>query len=165
MGKAYVSHLAIGADPEQQTARFHLKANNLAETDASAIFIVENNQRKLLQINNQGLVQAREIKVDLASWPDYVFEESYKLKPLSEIKIFIKENKHLPNVPSAQEIDENGLKLGEGNKILLEKIEEMTLYLIEMEEQLKKQEDLLKIQSELLKVHQEQLTILKTQNK
>lgn len=164
-GKAYVSHLAIGiADPVQQTARFHLKSP-LSPSTESTLFLIENNERKLMQLNNQGLLQVREVKVDLYSWPDYVFEPNYNLRPLSEVKRFIIENKHLPNVPSAKEIEENGLNLGEGNKILLEKVEEMTLYLIQLEENLKKQEELLKAQGEILKVQQEQITILQTQNK
>jgi hypothetical protein len=140
IGRTSVTHLAIGADPEVQTALFHLKATNLAVADESTLFIAENNQRKLMQLNNQGLLQVREVKVDLDSWPDYVFEKSYKLTPLIEVEKFIKLNGHLPNVPSAKTIESEGVNLGEMNKILLEKVEELTLYLLEQNKKLQQQE-------------------------
>lgn len=165
-GNAFVTKLALGsADPVQQIAYFHLKVGStVSATSASTIFVIENNQRKLMQLNNQGLLNVREVKVDLESWPDYVFEKNYILRPLSEVKKFIDENKHLPNVPSAKEIEENGLNLGEGNKLLIEKVEELTLYLIQLEENLKHQEELLKTQTELLQIQQEKIQLLQTQN-
>ncbi|OFY91946.1 MAG: hypothetical protein A2236_02120 [Bacteroidetes bacterium RIFOXYA2_FULL_33_7] len=69
-------------------------------------------------------------------WPDYVFEENYKLKSLSELESFIKENKHLPNIPNKDEIAEDGIKLGEMNTKLLQKVEELTLYIIELEKRI-----------------------------
>lgn len=69
-----------------------------------------------------------------ASWPDYVFAEDYKLKPLAEVKQFIAENKHLPNIPVAAEIEKNGIQLGDMSKRLMEKVEELTLYLIQLDE-------------------------------
>ncbi len=72
----------------------------------------------------------------VASWPDYVFADDYKLKPLSEVKKYINENKHLPNIPAASEIEKNGIQLGDMNKRLMEKVEELTLYIIDMQEQI-----------------------------
>ncbi len=166
-GTSYSNRIAIGsADPTTIGAYLHIKTNTSVLTPLHIPLLIENQGQKLMQLNNDGLLYAREIKVNLeTSWPDYVFEPTYKLRPLSEVKQFILENKHLPNVPSAEEIKENGLNLGEGNKILLEKVEEMTLYMIQMEENLKKQEELLKTQSELLKVQQEQILLLQTKNK
>ncbi len=90
-----------------------------------------------------GKVLATEVQVALvANWADYVFDEDYNLKPLSEIENFIKENKHLPDVPSANQIAKNGVNLGEMDAILLQKIEELTLYMID----LKKENELLKEQ-------------------
>ena len=74
------------------------------------------------------------------SWPDYVFSNNYSLKPLAEIKKYIKENNHLPNIPAASEIEKNGIPLGEMSKNLMEKVEELTLYIIDLQEQV----DLLK---------------------
>ena len=71
--------------------------------------------------------------VDLeADWPDYVFAEDYNLIELEKVEHYIQENNHLPGVPSAQEVEEEGVSLGKMNKVLLEKVEELTLYMIEM---------------------------------
>jgi hypothetical protein len=84
-----------------------------------------------------GKIIAEEVVVKLQSnWPDYVFEKDYKLSELSEIEEFIKANKHLPGVPSEIEIKENGIAVGEMNGILLKKIEELTLLLIEQEKRI-----------------------------
>ena len=80
-----------------------------------------------------GKAIAEEVTVKLqSSWPDYVFEPTYDLKQLAEIETYIKENKHLPEVPSAKEMEANGVQLGEMNMLLLKKIEELTLYVIEL---------------------------------
>jgi hypothetical protein len=93
------------------------------------------NPDQLLTVN--GKVHAREVVVDLSvPGPDYVFEPDYKLLSLSEIEHYIKENKHLPEVPSAKEMEENGLNLNEMNLLLLKKIEEMTLHMIEMQKEI-----------------------------
>ncbi|MCJ0741690.1 hypothetical protein [Pedobacter montanisoli] len=83
------------------------------------------------KLSVNGKIRAKEIKVETANWPDYVFSDNYLPKSLPEIEQFIKKNKHLPEVPSAQEAEQNGIELGEMNKILLKKIEELTLHLIE----------------------------------
>jgi len=77
-----------------------------------------------------GTIRAREIKVDL-NGADFVFEKAYKLMPLNELEKFVKEQKHLPEVAPAKEMKENGTDLGNLNSKLLQKIEEMTLYMIE----------------------------------
>ena len=85
----------------------------------------------LLGVN--GKIKAKEIKVE-AGWADYVFEPDYDLKSLHEVNQFIRENKHLPGIPSAAEVAENGVSLGEMNSKLLEKIEELTLHTINQQE-------------------------------
>lgn len=80
----------------------------------------------------KGGILTEEIRVSLAAtWADYVFAKDYKLKTLKDVEKFIKENGHLQNVPSAKEVKENGIELGEMAKIQQEKIEELTLYVIE----------------------------------
>ncbi|MGW9686773.1 hypothetical protein [Flagellimonas sp. 2504JD1-5] len=87
----------------------------------------------------KGNIHAEEVKVDLSvPGPDYVFKEDYDLKSLEEVQNYIKENGHLPNIPSAKEMEANGIDLGEMNMKLLEKIEELTLYTLEQEEKLKR---------------------------
>ncbi len=96
----------------------------------------------------KGNIHAEEVKVDLSvPGPDYVFKEGYDLKSLVEIKKYIQEHGHLPNIPSAQEMKENGIRLGEMNMKLLEKIEELTLYVLEI----KQEQDLLKTENKKLK--------------
>jgi len=87
-----------------------------------------------------GTIHAKEVKVDLSDWSDFVFNEDYHLKPLNEIEEFIKINKHLPEIPSAKEVEANGVALGEMQAKLLQKVEELTLYMIE----LKKENDTIK---------------------
>lgn len=67
------------------------------------------------------------------TWPDYVFKPSYNLRPLSDVKAFINTYSHLPDIPSEQEVKENGIGLGELNTKLLQKVEELTLYLLQMQ--------------------------------
>ncbi|MBC7641120.1 MAG: TMF family protein, partial [Flavobacterium sp.] len=81
------------------------------------------------------------------AWADYVFANDYKLQPLTEVEKFINKNKHLPNVPSASELEKEGLDLGKMQAKQMEKIEELTLYLIEM----KKEIEILKSENKSLK--------------
>lgn len=89
----------------------------------------------------KGKIHTQEVRVDMAGplVPDYVFENDYKLKSLQEVEDFIKENKHLPEIPSAQEIEKNGLMLAEMNMHLLKKIEELTLYCIDQNKKIENQ--------------------------
>ncbi|WP_408040839.1 hypothetical protein [Tenacibaculum amylolyticum] len=84
-----------------------------------------------------GTVHAKEVRVDLNGWPDYVFTDEYTLPTLEEVEQHISEKGHLVNIPSAKEVTKNGVQLGEMNKKLLEKIEELTLYTIQQEKEIK----------------------------
>jgi len=91
----------------------------------------------------EGGILTEKVKVALRSttnWADYVFANDYKLKPLSEVESFIKENKHLPGIYSAQELVNEGLDLGSMQSKQMEKIEELTLYLIAQNKKLEKQD-------------------------
>lgn len=83
-----------------------------------------------------GKIGAREIEVKLGSWADYVFKKDYQLLSLDKVEQFITENGHLPNVPSAEVIENNAVGLGELTKIQQEKIEELTLYIIQLNKRL-----------------------------
>lgn len=84
----------------------------------------------------KGRLIAEEVVVKLhTNWPDFVFTDKYNLMDLKSVESFIDENSHLPNVPSAKEIGENGISLGEMNAVLLQKIEELTLYIIELKKE------------------------------
>jgi hypothetical protein len=81
-----------------------------------------------------GTVQAKEVLVN-TGWSDYVFEPGYRLAPLSEVADYISANGHLPEIPSAKEVKEKGVSLGEMQSKLLAKIEELTLHMIEAEKE------------------------------
>lgn len=83
-----------------------------------------------------GKTVTEEVVVKLqGNWPDYVFADSYELMPLAELERYINQNRHLPEVPSAKEVSDNGVALGEMNATLLKKIEELTLYMIELKKE------------------------------
>ena len=88
----------------------------------------------------EGKIGAREIKVTLANpWPDYVFQRDYPRLSLTNLEKYIRQNQHLPGIPTAKEVEENeGIDLGAMNVKLLEKIEELTLYVIELKNEIEK---------------------------
>jgi hypothetical protein len=86
-----------------------------------------------------GTIHCREVRVDVDHWPDYVFKPDYNLPSLEAVKIYIDNNKHLPDLPSEREVDADGINLGEIVKLQIKKIEELTLYLIEKEKQISEQ--------------------------
>jgi hypothetical protein len=85
------------------------------------------------QLSVDGKIIAEEVKVQLSTaWPDYVFASDYKLLPLEQLEQSINKNKHLPNIPAAADVEKNGIMLGDMNKKLMEKVEELTLYIIDL---------------------------------
>ncbi len=102
------------------------------------------------KLSVNGTVWAKEVKVTLTDAADWVFEEDYELRPLSEVAHFIQENKHLPEIPSAEEFRKNDLKVSEMTNKLLQKIEELTLYTIAQEKQLVAQSTQLQVQKKKL---------------
>ncbi|MDQ0638313.1 hypothetical protein QF042_001878 [Pedobacter sp. W3I1] len=100
--------------------------------------------REKLSVN--GNIRAREVKVEATNWPDYVFEKDYNLGTLKGLASYIKANKHLPGMPTAEEITNKGLELGEMVRLQQEKIEELTLHLIEKEKAIEKEVLVSKVQ-------------------
>ena len=96
------------------------------------------NPKEKLSVN--GNIRAKEVKVEIENWPDYVFKADYDLPSLDDVKKHIAIKGHLPNIPSAKEISEQGAALGALNVKLLEKIEELTLYTLDQEAQLQQQQ-------------------------
>ncbi len=82
-----------------------------------------------------GSLKSKEVKVTLNEFPDFVFKENYQLRSIAELERYIIENSHLPDIPSENEVKEKGIDLGEFNAKLLQKIEELTLYVIEQGKQ------------------------------
>jgi len=95
-------------------------------------------------------VRAREIKVESSNWPDYVFNQTYKLFPLSDLRTYIAKNKHLPEIQTELQVTSEGINLGEINKLLTKKVEELTLYLFEKHDQIEAQRKITSAQQLLL---------------
>ncbi|GEM_PF-5031299 len=96
------------------------------------------------KLHVDGNIIAEEIKVENVTGADFVFAKDYNLMPLTQIEAYIKANHHLPEVPSATEMEANGVELGKMNMLLLQKIEELTLHAIAQEERIKKLGELVK---------------------
>ncbi|WP_146198855.1 SlyX family protein [Pararcticibacter amylolyticus] len=113
------------------------------------------------KLSVNGNIRAKEVKVETANWPDYVFSESYETPDLSAIESYIQANKHLPEIPSADDVSKGGINLGEMNSKLLKKIEELTLYMIEKDKQVNDLSKMLREQSRQISDLKGQLDLLK----
>ena len=110
-------------------------SNAILTVTSNSIGIGTTTPQAKLAVN--GDIFSKKIKVTQTGWPDYVFEPTYRLPSLQEVEAYIKKHKRLPEVPSAQEVEKKGLDLGETQAVLLKKIEELTLYIIELEKRIK----------------------------
>lgn len=108
------------------------------------------NPTEMLSVN--GNIRAKKLIVTQNGWPDYVFSTTYKLRPLAEVADYVQANKHLPDIPSAKEVEEKGLDIGKTQAALLKKIEELTLYIIELK---KENVEMKKENSEIKKLFQQ----------
>jgi len=108
-----------------------------------------------LAVKGEILAEGVKVSLNQADWSDFVFADSYTLRPLDEVETFIKENKHLPEVPSAEQVGEQGIDLAKMDAVLLQKIEELTLYMIDMKKEnqqlAEKNAELEKLVKELVK--------------
>jgi hypothetical protein len=96
------------------------------------------------KLSVNGNITAKKIKITQTGWSDYVFNKDYKLRSLSSLESFIKQNKHLPEMPSAKEVEENGISVGDTQALLLKKIEELTLYIVQQNKRIGALEKMLK---------------------
>jgi len=136
-GDFNLNRVGINVLPGNFTLNVGGTLNSTGRFTASSISI--NTQQSDASLTVNGNIHAKEVKVDLSvPAPDYVFEDSYKNLSLKEIEEYIKSNKHLPDVPSAKEIEKNGIDLGVMNMLLLKKIEELTLHVILLEKEVQK---------------------------
>ncbi|MGG5208695.1 cell wall anchor protein [Chryseobacterium sp. MIQD13] len=123
--------------PDDTRRSLHIAPRNTANTDwewQKSFVINGANGNALLN----GKFEAKEVKVTLTPTADFVFDEDYKLPKLDEVEKHIKEKKHLPEIASAAQMEKEGVNVGEFQIKLLQKIEELTLYTIEQNKQLKK---------------------------
>jgi hypothetical protein len=123
-------------------------------TRANKVGIGTTNPTYPLTVN--GTIRSKKVIVD-TGWSDFVFEDDYKLMPLHEVEAFIKTNRHLPEIPSAREVEENGVSLGEISASLLQKIEELTLYTIEQQKKMDELEKKSEQQQQLIEEQGKQL--------
>ena len=130
-----------------QADNFIIKAGAF---DSPKLFTINRNGHASLE----GKLEAKEVKVTLTPTADFVFEEDYNLPKLEEVEKYIKDKKHLPEITSAKEMEKEGVNIGEFQIKLLQKIEELTLYSIEQNKQMKEQ-------AERIKKLEEQLSIKK----
>jgi hypothetical protein len=140
---------------------FHTGNLNRADVDFTAKTINSAN------VYNNGNLWSKQINVALANpWADYVFSQAYNLPSLGDIKTYIDKNHHLPDVPSAAEVEKNGINLGEMNRVLVKKIEELTLYLIKKDNEDKEKDIRLSLLQEQINQLKQQLnTVTKFNNK
>jgi hypothetical protein len=146
---ALTSLIRLGSDSNGATFDFQDRGSSRV----SRFFIMGNgyvgigttNPRSLLAVN--GTITAKEVKVTAGGWPDFVFTPGHELPSLEKVEAYIKDNKHLPDIPSAGDISRQGLPMGEMMARQMRKIEELTLYLID----LKKQNEELRQESSALK--------------
>lgn len=144
-----------GIEFKTSLANFKIGAGVGSATNSFVIYDLKSNKNRMM-INStgqigintttmgnhklavNGSIGAREINVDLHDWPDFVFDEGYDQLPILELDKYIKKHNHLPNIPSEKEVLENGINVGEMNAKLLQKIEELTLYMIEQNKEIEK---------------------------
>lgn len=126
---------------------FNVKAPKNINVDAEQLRItgkvginVENYQDNYALAVNGGIITTEVYIAEADNWPDHVFADDYKLMGLHELENFIRANRHLPEVPSEEEVLENGYDMGEMQGLLLKKIEELTLYTIQLQEQIERQQ-------------------------
>lgn len=141
-GEIRLISYGVGADGGIQFMNF----NPITTTWSNSMRILNNgqvyigNQKPIGSFNDyklgvDGDVVCKRVVVQTASWADFVFAPDYKLPTLPEVEQYILANKHLPNVPTTTQVTEKGIDLGEMNKILLQKVEELTLYMIELKKE------------------------------
>lgn len=124
-----------------QAGKYGVSIRSNSLTDIAMQVMGTDGTTRNFAVQANGNVFARKYTTTLANIPDYVFQPTYKLMPMNELREFIQTNSHLPNVPSALEYAEKGVDLGEMNRVLLEKVEELTLYILQLEERLQSLEE------------------------
>ena len=122
----------------QYANEMYIASNDKLHIDADQIAIgTVQSTADGYKLSVTGKIICEELKVELTgSWPDYVFNDQYTLTPIHELKSFIQTNNHLPNIPKASDVEKDGFEVGEMNRKLLEKVEELTLYVISLQEQI-----------------------------
>ena len=132
----------VGTKTLAQLVNGGLWENNTGHIVYASGNVAVGNSTTSRNLHVYGNIYSKEVKVqyDLPA-PDYVFEKDYELMELDKLEKYLKDNKHLPEIPSAKEIKENGIELAEMNMLLLKKVEELTLYILQQEKRIEKLEN------------------------
>jgi hypothetical protein len=130
--------ISLGTPGAMPIALYTNSANRMFITAGGNVGIGTDNPTNKLSV--YGNIRSTEVIVETANWPDYVFNKKYQLQSLVDLEKYIQQYNHLPNIPAANEIEKNGLQLGDMQKKMMEKIEELTLYIIQQQKEI----DLLK---------------------
>ncbi len=150
LDQAYYVHAYMkfqGPDYEKGFLHYGYYGHDFSTRNGSALVIKGNsnyigigtiNPQNLLDVN--GTIRGKEIKAQVDGWYDHVFEKDYILMPIRDLEVFVKNNKRLPEIPTASDVLECGLDLGKTNALLVKKIEELTLYVIELNRKIEKLE-------------------------
>jgi hypothetical protein len=125
----------VGVNTDNPTAQLTVNGNVLIGNPA--VVTIPNSNYKLF-VETGILTEKVKVAVkNTVNWADFVFDDDYELRPIGEVETYIKENKHLPEIPSSEEVVKDGIDLGTMDAKLLQKIEELTLYIIELEKRIK----------------------------
>jgi|GEM_PF-718868 len=136
-GKGVLIRAAYGAEDVQMLDLKNYYGASVFNVDSEGDVGIGTTETGIYKLAVAGSIRAEEVQIEhLDKWYDCVFENDYNLPSLSDIEAFVKENKHLPEVPSEEDVMEQGINLGEMNAILLKKVEELTLHLIEQQKQI-----------------------------
>lgn len=119
----------------QAPKKMDLQSNNITLSGKIGINTINNVDNYALAVNG-GMISTKVFIKEVNQWPDYVFSEEYKLLDLGELRQYLNDNKHLPGVPSEKEILGNGYDIGEMQSIMMEKIEEMTRYILYLQDEI-----------------------------
>ncbi len=149
-----------GNDPLLDDYKFVIKSGNafvqgniIADNNIGIGTSLFDDGTDTYRLSVNGKIRAEGVKV-YTGWADYVFEEDYHLPTLEEVQKYIKKNGHLKDIPSASEVERDGIELGEANKLLLQKIEELTLYLIKQNEELKQHKQQIELLNKKMKANE-----------
>lgn len=137
----------IGIGTSTPNTKLEVNGGNLLLTNNAKMYIgtydassFSNMGTSLLGVNGTAVFVKAKVAVYGGTWPDYVFSPTYKLRSLDSLEQFIQLNKHLPEVPTASDVEKNGIDLGNNQVLLLKKVEELTLIVIELNKRIEKLE-------------------------